>query len=147
MIIYIVAAIVLILDQVTKYIIQTKMAPGYSFTILNKVFDITYVQNTGAAFGILAGRNMLFIMISLVALVGIVFFGGGLKKTLLLKISCGLILGGIIGNLIDRIRLGYVVDFLDFQVWPVFNMADSAITLGAIFLIIKSLQAGKLKTL
>jgi len=141
MIIYVIAAVVLILDQVIKFIVQTKMIPGHTLPVWENIFHITYVQNTGAAFGIMAGRNFLFVIISLLAIVLVVFLSRDAGKTLLLKIAWGLILGGIIGNLIDRVRLGYVVDFLDFQVWPVFNVADSGITVGAILLIIKLLKS------
>jgi signal peptidase II len=143
MIIYVIAAVVLILDQTVKFIIQMRMIPGHTLPIINNIFHLTYVQNTGAAFGIMAGRNFFFAIISLLAIVLVVFLSRDAGRTLLLKIAWGLILGGIIGNLIDRVRLGYVVDFLDFQVWPVFNIADSAITVGATLLIIKLLKSEK----
>lgn len=144
MIVYIIAGVLFILDQIIKFIIQREMFPGESIPLLEDIFHITYVQNTGAAFGIFKGHNLLFILISLAALVFILFFSRKiLGKTLLPSVSRGLILGGIISNLIDRIRLGSVIDFLDFQVWPVFNLADSGISIGAVLLIIQLLKSDK----
>ncbi len=144
MIVYIIAAVLFILDQIIKFIIQRQMSPGESFPVIEDIFHITYIQNTGAAFGIFRGHNVLFIIISLAALVFILFFSRDiLGKTLLPNISRGLILGGIISNLIDRIGIGCVIDFLDFQVWPVFNLADSGISIGAVLLIIQLLKSDK----
>ncbi len=144
---YIIALILFILDQIIKFIVHAKMSLGQSLPLINGIFHITYVQNTGAAFGILKGQNFLFIMISIVALIIIVFFHKDLLKEnlpvssgLSVRIAYGLILGGIVSNLFDRIRVGYVIDFLDFQVWPVFNLADSGVSIGAFLLIIKLLK-------
>ncbi|MFW5979847.1 MAG: signal peptidase II [Bacillota bacterium] len=125
-----------IADQWLKIITFKNLDPGQSLPIWQDVFHITYVQNTGAAFGILKGKLGFFIVLTLSIIVAIwlyrIFF---LKENLWFDISLGLIIGGAIGNLIDRIRLGYVIDYIDFQIWPVFNLADTAIVIGAGFLI------------
>ena len=94
---------------------------------------LTLVHNRGAAFGILKGQLYLFIFTTIIA---IILIYRSLKNTScnLYRVSLWLILAGAAGNLIDRVRFGYVVDFLDFRIWPVFNIADSAITIGAILL-------------
>ncbi|MFW5787064.1 MAG: signal peptidase II [Halanaerobiales bacterium] len=125
-----------IADQWLKIITFKNLDPGQSLPIWQDVFHITYVQNTGAAFGILKGKLGFFIVLTLSIIVAIwlyrIFF---LKENLWFDISLGLIIGGATGNLIDRIRLGYVIDYIDFQIWPVFNLADTAIVIGAGFLI------------
>ncbi|MFH1784431.1 MAG: signal peptidase II [bacterium] len=144
MIIYVIALVLLILDQISKYIIANNMLPGESLPVINNIFHITYVENTGAAFGILKGQNFFFIVISIIAIVYIVFFSKkALGRTILPTVSLGIILGGILGNLADRLRLGCVVDFLDFQIWPVFNVADSGISVGAALLIIYLIKTDK----
>ena len=100
------------------------------------VFHLTYVQNTGAAFGFLRGKTLFFIVVAVLVLGFIIFLAPRLSREKpLLGLVFGLLLGGALGNLIDRIRFGYVIDFLDFRVWPVFNIADMAIVVGVCFLI------------
>lgn len=124
-------------DQATKWlIVQWLREPGVSVPVLWPVFSLTYVTNTGAAFGLFANQNLLFIFIAVAVIAVILFFYRYLLADhLLLRVSLALQLGGALGNLLDRLRLGYVVDFLDFRVWPVFNVADSAITIGVLLLI------------
>jgi signal peptidase II len=127
-------------DQLTKMWIDRakpfiEVIPGF--------FNITYVRNPGAAFGILQGRQYLLVVVSIIAslvLIVMLFREDEKKKALLLSLS--LILGGTLGNLIDRLRFGYVIDFLDFYItlgterhFPSFNVADSAITCGVTLLI------------
>ncbi len=109
---------------------------GNSAPVIKNVFHITLVHNTGAAFGIFKSYPHLFIIIAFFAAGFIIYY---LKKVRAISISektafC-FITGGILGNLIDRIRFGYVIDFIDFRIWPVFNIADSFITVGAIILL------------
>ena len=127
---------ILSLDQLTKFLISRNFALNQPLAVIKGIFYITLVHNRGAAFGILRDQVWLFILISIIAIL-LIFFN--LKKSEPLKvslytISLSLILAGGLGNLIDRIVYGYVVDFLDFRVWPVFNIADSAITIGAVLL-------------
>jgi signal peptidase II len=138
------AAIIVALDQATKLYIDHSFRLYESVTVIKNLFNITYVRNQGAAFGILsesAYRIPFFIAVSLAASVGILWYlsrlGAG-KKMAVFALS--LIFSGAVGNLIDRIRLGEVIDFLDVHWhqyhWPAFNVADSAITVGVALLLI-----------
>lgn len=121
---------VILLDQATKLWIVARMVPGQSMPE-GSFIGITYVRNTGAAFGLLANQSLLITFAVLVGIAAIfLYYLYPPLQTLWIRGSLGLILGGAIGNLIDRLRLGYVVDFIDFRVWPVFNVADSCITVG-----------------
>ncbi len=134
----------MIIDQTSKYAVQHIMAPHDYITVVPGFFNLTYIQNPGAAFGLFGKttdtlRSVLLIGISLVAL--LVLFLMYIKvreRDLLLHTSIALIIGGAIGNLIDRIRLQWVIDFLDFYWdryhWPAFNLADAAITIGTLIL-------------
>jgi len=149
---YAIAFTVALLDQLSKYYIQRAFRPGQVVTIIPHVFNLTFVLNPGAAFGFLAGasanfRNPFFIIVSLLAIVFIVYHRSRYRRMELLpSLGLSLILGGALGNLVDRLRLGMVVDFLDFYYgdyhWPAFNVADSAITVGVALLILE-LIAGR----
>jgi len=129
--------VTLLLDQFSKYIITSRMLQGESIPVFPPVFYITYILNPGAAFGILANRTTFFIVLSLLVIVGVLVFHRYLpKERTLMCLASGLVVGGALGNLIDRVRLGRVIDFLDFRVWPIFNLADSAIVIGVLLLII-----------
>ncbi len=130
--------LVLLADQYTKLLVQQDMIVGQSIPVIHKIFHFTYVQNSGGAFGILRGRTNLFIIVSIIVILFIVYFMfKEEKKDYFVKVVCSFVLGGAVSNLIDRLRLGYVVDFVDFQVWPVFNIADSAISIGMVLLFIR----------
>lgn len=136
---------VVILDQFSKYIVVENMALGESIPIIEEVFHLTYILNPGAAFGMFAHNRLFFIAIAVVV-IGIIIWA---RKEILaspweVKAGCGLFLGGAIGNLIDRARQGLVIDFFDFRVWPVFNIADIAICIG-VGLIIWNLLKTELK--
>ncbi len=139
-----VAVSVLILDQLTKLFILKGLSLGTSIPVLKDIFHITLVYNKGAAFGLFKGQNTFFILLGIVALLFIFYYLPRLKGRKVAAFACALLLGGISGNLIDRLRFGSVVDFFDFRIWPVFNVADSAITIGAI-LIIAQLVRSKFK--
>jgi signal peptidase II len=135
---------IVILDQVTKYLIETRVRLHDTITVIPGFFNITHVRNRGAAFGILASapqlwRSLFFITVTLIAVAVIAVL---IRKTheRLLVISFALIAGGAIGNLIDRIRYSEVVDFVQWYVktyyWPSFNVADSAISIGVGLLVI-----------
>lgn len=122
---------VVILDQFSKYIVVENMALGESIPIIEEVFHLTYILNPGAAFGMFAHNRLFFIAIAVVV-IGIIIWA---RREILaspweVKAGCGLFLGGAIGNLIDRARQGLVIDFFDFRIWPVFNIADIAICIG-----------------
>ena len=146
---YLIALAIVLTDQVTKAIVVRSMRLGQSVSIVPGYFDLTFVLNPGAAFSLLATlperiRNPFFILISAAAAILIIVYRARhLRAHRLASVSLGLILGGAVGNLIDRIRFGVVVDFLDAHVhqyhWPVFNVADSAISVGVTLLLIEML--------
>ena len=140
-----IAGIIVIADQITKAIVLSQMKLYQSIPVLPGFFSLTHIHNPGGAFGFLAQQNPtlrvgIFIFASIFAIVLIFLFYRQIPQTHpLLSASLALIFGGAVGNLIDRLRFGKVVDFLDFYVgnlhWPAFNVADSAITVGvSIFL-------------
>ena len=135
LIIALVALGVIILDQITKFFVSSKMSLSESIPIINNVFHFTYIQNRGAGFGILQNQYFLLIAFPLIALGIIAYYYRKIPDNKIFHLTIGLLIGGIIGNLIDRIRFEYVVDFLDFRIWPAFNVADSAVTIAGLYLI------------
>ena len=137
-----VSGIVIALDQLTKSLVTSAFQLGDSVTITS-FFNLVLAYNTGAAFSFLAGaggwQRMFFIAIAVIASVVIVYLLRKPQNDRLMKIALALILGGAIGNVIDRVHLGHVVDFIQVHAggyyWPAFNVADSAITIGAALLI------------
>lgn len=140
------AALIIAIDQLTKYVIQQSMQLGASFPVINNVFHITYILNPGAAFGIMEHKTPFFIVIAVVLLGGIVYMFPKIPPEYkLLRLGTGLMAGGAVGNVIDRARTGYVVDFFDFRIWPIFNVADISIVVGVSFIIYTLLFNPKLK--
>lgn len=139
-------ALTLLLDLLTKELIISKLIPttGSSVDVMPGFINFIYVKNKGAAWGMLAGRPVFLIVISLIVLALLVAFyilrikKTGKKSSVLLGISMGLIVGGCIGNLVDRIAFGFVRDFINFEFmnFPVFNFADVALTVGVVVIII-----------
>lgn len=132
---------VVLLDRISKLFFISLFSVGESIPVIRNIFHFTLVHNTGIAFGLFKDQGVIFIIISIVA---ILLFGWFLYSqreekdfSRLSVFAFSLIIGGAFGNLIDRLQFGYVIDFLDFRIWPVFNIADSAITIGAVILIIK----------
>lgn len=121
-------------DQVSKYLVLRYLKVGESWNpvpLLRGLFSVTHVVNSGAAFGLFPDQGTLFVVIAVVVVVAIVAYYRYLPTDRwLVRASLGLQLGGALGNLLDRLHYGYVVDFIDFKVWPVFNLADSAIVIG-----------------
>jgi signal peptidase II len=144
--IFIGAGIIVALDQLTKALIRYFLLPGQSWPIWSGVFHFSYVQNPGAAFGLLKHQTGLLVAVTAVVVVAILLYAGRLEPHMvLLRWAMILVLGGAVGNLVDRLRFGYVVDFLDFRVFPVFNVADTAIVTGVGLLFLYLLQSeGKL---
>ena len=132
----IIAVIVIILDQLSKYLFKLYISVDQSIPIIKNIFHLTLVHNTGAGFGILQDARIFLIIFSLGVLIGIIWKWDKIPKEKSASIPLGLILGGLAGNLIDRCLLGYVIDFLDFRIWPVFNIADSCITIAVVWLVI-----------
>lgn len=142
MLLIFIALVILIIDQLSKLIVLNKFLLGESVPVIKGIFHLSLVFNKGVAFGMFSQTtHSIFIWLSYISVLIIVFilyFGKKFstqKKTT--QISLSLILAGAIGNLIDRIRFGYVIDFLDFRIWPVFNVADAAITIGTLSLILQ----------
>ena len=132
-----------LLDQIIKIVVSYNMGINDTISIINNFFSITYVTNIGAAWSILSGGRILLILLAILA-INLIYFMFIYKKEVDKKnqIFYGLLLGGIIGNLVDRIVFGYVIDYLDFNIFgynfPVFNLADILITLSVIFIIFLS---------
>ena len=132
--------ITILLDQASKMAILANFKPGQSKAIIGNIFALTYVTNKGGAFGLFSGHPWFFVALAgLLVLAGIAFIPKIWKMPGMIKLSFGLLVGGTVGNLIDRLRFGSVVDFLDFKVWPTFNVADIAICVGVILLVIQLL--------
>ncbi|MCX5686042.1 MAG: signal peptidase II [Candidatus Omnitrophica bacterium] len=138
--IFVVAFLVFVLDRITKVLALIFLSGGGSVKVLPGIFHLTLVFNNGAAFGLLKGRNDFFILISILIVCAILFYIWKYRtRDTALLFAAGLILGGAAGNLFDRIRFANVIDFLDFRVWPVFNVADSCVTAGILLLAWKAL--------
>jgi signal peptidase II len=135
------------LDQVSKYYAVEYLQPIMEYPVINNFFYLTYVENRGAAFGILKDKKIFFVTITLIIVtVLFVLLYRQKGKFNLMSISLILIIGGAIGNLIDRIRFSYVIDFFDFKFFPaVFNVADIAIVVGTGLLCIYILAGGDFK--
>ena len=130
---FLVAAAVVILDQITKVIVRASLDRGEAWPDRDWLLNIVNVSNSGAAFGILQGQTAFLIVTSLVGVAAIVLYY--LYPPLehgLLRVALALQLGGAAGNLIDRIRFGEVTDFINFDVWPAFNVADASISIGVV---------------
>ena len=142
----------ILIDQLTKWLIQTYIPYGSAVPIIPGFFSLVYVSNTGAAFSIFQGNNFFFIALALVALAAVLFWlirdqfnpNKAQRMSVITKIAFSLFAAGIIGNLLDRILKGSVVDFLDFYVqryaWPSFNVADSCICVAAGLLVLMSFR-------
>ena len=128
--------LVFIIDQLVKHLVVSTMHLGQSLPVIKGIFHITYVLNPGAAFGMLEHQRWFFILVALAAvLLGAAFYKKLQQESFLMRSGAGLLLGGAVGNLADRIQSGLVGDFRDFRIWPVFNIADIAICAGAGILI------------
>jgi len=135
---FVLVALVVALDQLSKYLVATYMEAGESIAVIKDFFHLTYVRNPGAAFGMLPYRTVLLVVITLLVIGLIIYYYRTLPPGFwLMKAGLALQLGGAIGNMIDRVRSSYVIDFLDFKIWPpVFNLADSAIVVGIIIFLL-----------
>jgi len=142
-----VGSLLLLIDQLSKYYIEKWLSPGESVPIIKNLFQLTLIHNSGGAFGLFRrSGSFLFIIVSVLVLTLILLFW---KKFLLEeglggKLSLSLIIGGASGNLVDRLRFGHVIDFLDFSFrghhWPAFNFSDMGISIGVIILCYKMLK-------
>ena len=131
----------LAVDQYTKYLVSCNMVENQTIPFISGIFDITYVRNTGAAFGIFAGKQLFLTIITGIMLVALSVYAISQRKKApkLETVSIALIVGGGLGNLITRTLYSYVIDFFNFYFWPVFNVADIAICVGCAMLVISVL--------
>lgn len=137
--------IILIGDQLTKFIIRTQMTLGESFAVVPKFLYITSHRNNGAAWGILSGKMTFFYIITIIVLIAlIVFYIKEAKNNMLMQIAISLLFSGALGNFIDRVSSSEVVDFIDTVIFgydfPIFNIADASLTIGVVLLIIVLLK-------
>ena len=133
------ALAVVLLDQASKWLVVQNLAVGVPLpgpeTALGRFFSLTHVHNTGVAFGLGRGNSSLFTLVALGVVAGLVLYERRLPAGAMLpRLALGLIAGGAVGNVIDRLRQGHVTDFLDFKFWPVFNVADSCVVVGVLVL-------------
>lgn len=125
------AIAVTILDQVVKWFVQGHMELGESIPMIPHIFHLTYIMNPGAAFGILEYQHTFFLGIVVILFAAYLIMRRRIPKNpVYFPIGIGMVLGGALGNAIDRVRYQGVVDFFDFRVWPIFNVADIAICVG-----------------
>lgn len=138
MIYYLIAAAVIAADRIVKHVVSSDMYAGETIPVIEDVFHITYIQNRGAAFSLMEGQRLFLIALPVAAIAAafVLLFIKRKSWSRLLCISIAFICGGGIGNLIDRIYLGFVVDMFDFRVFPVFNVADIFICVGCGLLLI-----------
>ncbi len=140
--VYILGVIILVaLDQLTKWLAVTRLKPIHDIPLIDGIFHLTYVENKGAAFGLLQGKHLFFIFITIIVVVGVSIYYYQLpkeRKYHWMRFSLTLLVAGAIGNLIDRVRLQYVIDFLYFKLidFPVFNVADICVVVGVSILMI-----------
>ena len=144
--------LIVVADQLSKAWIRANLLEGQSL-FETGFFRITHLHNTGAAFGLFQGQSFILTIVALIGVAVILVYGFVVYhrfswfENLLSRFALGLVLGGAVGNLIDRIRLGYVTDFIDFGFWPAFNIADSAVTVGVIILVYSLLRLARTEKL
>ncbi|SCT73672.1 lipoprotein signal peptidase [Staphylococcus xylosus] len=133
--------VILLLDQITKFIVASSMRVGDSFNVIPHFLNITSHRNNGAAWGILSGKMSFFYIITIIILVVlIIFYIKEAKQHLLMQVAISLLFAGALGNFIDRVLHGEVVDFVDTNIFgynfPIFNVADSSLTIGVLLIVI-----------
>lgn len=145
MIIIIISIILLCIDQISKLLVVNLLTKTDSITIIKNFFYLTYINNDGAAFSILVGKRILLILIAVLVIVMLIrYIKKNNTQNKLELVSISLIIGGSLGNLMDRVIRGYVIDFLDFKIFnynfPIFNLADTFIVIGVFLLLLKEIR-------
>ena len=133
---YLLLVLVIVIDQLAKLAIRQSLALNESEVLIPEFLSLTYSTNTGAIFGMLRGMNTLLILVGLFIVIWLIYYVYAETKSENTSYFFALIIGGAISNLIDRIVYGSVIDFINFYFWPTFNIADSAITVGVIAIVI-----------
>jgi signal peptidase II len=134
---FIASGTVFLLDLLIKRFVISMLTPLHSFPIIKGMLHLTYVENTGVAFGLMKNQRPFLILVGIIvcALI-IIFYKSSLKSEILLRFALALILGGSLGNLFDRVFYGHVIDYIDLRVFPVFNLADISINVGIALVLI-----------
>ncbi len=128
---YLFAIIVLLIDQGSKTLVRRTMSLGESIPVIQNIFHLTYIENTGVAFGMFSGHAKVFVVVSLVVLFGLLFFAWKEHaRSLLLHYGIAMVIAGALGNDIDRVVKSSVTDMFDCRIWPIFNVADIAVCVG-----------------
>ena len=131
--------LIFLVDQLIKFLLISN--PGITESLQWKYIDISLVKNTGTVFGLFRGNNLFFAVLAIVTIVIIAILYGKIRKhNLIYRLGLMFILAGALSNLLDRLRFGYVLDYINLRVWPVFNLADSAISVGIALLILGILK-------
>jgi signal peptidase II len=135
---YVLALAILIIDQLFKYLVHQSMSLGQSIPLLDGILKLTYVRNTGAAFSLFVGFSPYLLVIGVIVALAVIYFHYKIPaRNYYLQTGLAFILGGSLGNLVDRIFRSYVIDYLDVTIWPVFNFADIMINIGVILIAFK----------
>lgn len=139
------AFIIVVIDQAAKFLAASRINFSESVPVIEGFFHLTLVRNFGIGFGLFSSpaARWFFVFIIILIILLILYYYRAVPEKYFPVVSLALVLGGAVGNLIDRVLLGFVVDFIDFRFWPAFNVADSAVTIGVIGLIIYFWQAKK----
>lgn len=136
MLFYLGALLITAADQFFKYLVNKNLPPGQSMPLIGNIIKLTYVKNTGAAFSLFVGFSPYLAIVGMAVILAAIYFHFRIPaKNYLAQIALAFILGGSLGNLIDRLFRAYVIDYLDITIWPVFNLADVMINLGVVLLI------------
>ncbi|KPV45329.1 signal peptidase II [Alicyclobacillus ferrooxydans] len=145
MLVYVLAVVVFGLDQLIKYIVRTSMAVNQEIPIWPHVLVLDYIRNPGAAWGMFGNDRWLLILIALMVIGAVIYVQSRYRLRRVYQVGLGLVLGGALGNLLDRILYGKVIDYIYFQVinYPVFNLADSAIVVGVLLILLQTLRSGR----
>lgn len=145
--VFLISIFSIIIDQISKYIIDITLRYDEVIKVINNFFYITRTSNTGAAFSIFEGKIILFLIVSIITIIILIKYIKSFKDNMINNLAFGLMIGGIVGNFIDRLFLGYVRDFIKVDIfnfnYPIFNIADSCIVVGVILLCISIIRGGE----
>lgn len=144
-VLYIVAAVIYVLDQLAKWLIRANLPVFHEVTIIPGVVEFLHIQNTGGAFSIFPNQIWLFVLVAVVVVVAVVFIERKYRPSILAQVGLGLLLGGAVGNMTDRIIQHSVTDYVYFSIvhFAIFNLADAAIDVGVLLLLINSFRSPK----
>lgn len=139
LLVYLTAATLLVVDQATKLIAAELLRPVHSIPLLGPWVSLTWATNTGGAFGLMPSATAGLVVAAIIVVGALVLLAHRLAGSRIMAVAVACLLGGALGNMIDRVRLGHVIDFIDLHFWPIFNIADIGITVGAGLLVIATI--------